>query len=67
MKEDYSEGENMMEELVTTVGNGAAGEAETIEAKEKVVRDFDEEPYGNDNLLVRASKRRAYFTSVSEF
>ena len=57
----------MMEELVTTMGNGAAGEAEIIEVNEKVVRDFDEEPYGNDNLLVRASKRRTYFASVSEF
>ncbi len=56
-----------MDELNTARTKDTAAEAWTSDAEEKVVRDFDEEPYGNDNLLVRASKRRAYFTSVSEF
>lgn len=35
-------------------------------SEEPRVLDYDEQPYGNDNVLVRASKRRAYLMSASK-
>ncbi len=35
-------------------------------AEESRILDYDEQPYGNDNVLVRASKRRAYLMSASK-
>lgn len=29
--------------------------------------DYDEQPYGNDNVLVRSMKRRSHLVSVREF
>ena len=36
-----------------------------MEAKEIAMPDYDDQPYGDDNVLVRASKRRAFLASVS--
>ena len=30
------------------------------------IPDYDEQPYGNDNVLVRASKRRAYLMAATK-
>ena len=32
-----------------------------------VVKDYDDEPNGDDNILVRASKRRSFFLRSSRF
>ncbi len=42
-------------------------ETQFINPQEGRVRDYDDQPYRDDNVMVRASKRRAFFTSVSEF
>ena len=31
------------------------------------VLDYDEQPYGDDNLLVRSMKRRSFLVSASDF
>ena len=36
-----------------------------MEAKEIAIPDYDDQPYCNDNVLVRASKRRAFLASSS--
>ena len=36
-----------------------------MEAKEISLPDYDDQPYGDDNVLVRASKRRAFLASAS--
>ena len=36
-----------------------------IESNEISIPDYDEHPYGNDDVLVRASKRRAFLASAS--
>ena len=36
-----------------------------MEAKEIAMPDYDDQPYGDDNVLVRASKRRAFLASAS--
>ncbi len=41
------------------------GQFEGMEAKEIVMSDYDDQPYGDDNVLVRASKRRAFLASAS--
>ena len=33
-------------------------EFDVMEAKEIAMSDYDDQPYGDDNVLVRASKRR---------
>ena len=43
----------------------ADGQFEGMEAKEIVMSDYDDQPYGDDNVLVRASKRRAFLASSS--
>lgn len=35
-----------------------------IESKEIAIPDYDEQPYGNDDVLVRASKRRSFLASA---
>ena len=37
-----------------------------IEAKEIALPDYDDQPYGDDNVLVRASKRRSFLNSVAK-
>ena len=39
----------------------ADGQFDGMEAKEITMPDYDDQPYGDDNVLVRASKRRAFF------
>ena len=36
-----------------------------METKELGMQDFDDQPYGDDNVLVRASKRRSFLASSS--
>lgn len=36
-----------------------------MEAKEIAMPDYDDQPYGDDNVLVRASKRRAFLASAA--
>ena len=36
-----------------------------MEAKEIAMPDYDDQPYGEDNVLVRASKRRAFLASAA--
>ena len=36
-----------------------------MEAKEISLPDYDDQPYGDDNVLVRASKRRSFLASAS--
>ena len=36
-----------------------------MEAKEIAIPDYDDQPYGDDNVLVRASKRRSFLASTS--
>ncbi len=37
-----------------------------MEAKEIALPDYDDQPYGDDNVLVRASKRRSFLNSVAK-
>ena len=37
-----------------------------MEAKEIALPDYDDQPYGDDNVLVRASKRRLFLNSVAK-
>ncbi len=41
------------------------GQFDGMEAKEIALSDYDDQPYGDDNVLVRASKRRAFLASSS--
>ncbi len=43
----------------------ADGQFDGMEAKEITMPDYDDQPYGDDNVLVRASKRRAFLASSS--
>ena len=36
-----------------------------IEAIENAMQDYDDQPYGDDNVLVRASKRRSFWAPSS--
>ncbi len=36
-----------------------------MEVKEIAMPDYDDQPYGDDNVLVRSSKRRAFLASAS--
>lgn len=36
-----------------------------MEAKDIAMPDYDDQPYGDDNVLVRASKRRAFLASAA--
>ena len=35
-----------------------------VEREEISIPDYDEQPYGNDDVLVRASKRRSFLASA---
>ena len=39
------------------------GQFDDMEVKEISMPDYDEQPYCDDNVLVRASKRRAFLAS----
>ncbi len=41
------------------------GQANSSEGKEIGMQDYDDLPYGEDNVLVRASKRRAFLAASS--
>ena len=41
----------------------ADGQFNGVEAREIAVPDYDDQPYVADNVLVRASKRRAFLAS----
>jgi hypothetical protein len=41
-------------------------EAQVFNPEEGRVRDYDDQPYGDDNVLVRASKRRAFLYTASQ-
>ncbi len=43
----------------------ADGQFDGMDAKEIAMLDYDDQPYGDDNVLVRASKRRAFLASSS--
>ena len=40
-------------------------QAHGMESQEIAMPDYDDQPYGDDNVLVRASKRRAFLASAS--
>ena len=42
----------------------ADGQFDGKEVKEIALPDYDDQPYGDDNILVRASKRRSYLASA---
>ncbi len=50
---------------VKTIINDAEQKGYNLE--EIKVMDYDDQPYGDDNILVRSSKRRAFFSNLSEF
>ena len=54
---------NQIEKEVTLIS--ADCQFDGLEAKEIAMPDYDEQPYGDDNVLVRASKRRAFLASAS--
>lgn len=54
---------NQIEKEVTLIS--ADCQFDGMEAKEIAMPDYDDQPYGDDNVLVRASKRRAFLASVS--
>ncbi len=41
-------------------------ETQVFNPEEGRVRDYDDQPYGDDNVLVRASKRRAFLYTASQ-
>jgi len=41
-------------------------ESDGFKSERTEVRDYDEVPYGDDNILVRAMKRHAFLASTSE-
>ena len=41
-------------------------EAQIISPEEGRMLDYDDQPYGDDNILIRASKRRAFLYSASQ-
>ena len=40
-------------------------QANASKPEKTFLRDYDDEPYGDDNVLVRASKRRSFLISSS--
>lgn len=56
-----------MDELNAVIDMETSSEAGFIGAEERMIRDYDEEPYSNDNILVRASKRRSFFNLRSDY
>lgn len=59
-------GEETMNQIDKEVNEISADcELNGIESKEISIPDYDEQPYGNDDVLVRASKRRSFLASAS--
>lgn len=54
---------NQIEKEVNLIS--ADGQFDGLEAKEIAMPDYDDQPYGDDNVLVRASKRRAFLASAA--
>ncbi len=42
-------------------------QSQVVSSEEKIFRDYDDQPYSNDNVLVRSYKRRALLVSASDF
>ncbi len=56
-----------MDELNAVIDMETTAEAGSVGSEERMIRDYDEEPYGKDNILVRASKRRAFFNLRADY
>ena len=56
---------NQLDKEITVIR--AEAQFDGMEAKEIATPDYDDQPYGDDNVLVRASKRRAFLASSSMF
>ncbi|ADL35813.1 hypothetical protein bpr_III127 [Butyrivibrio proteoclasticus B316] len=56
---------NQLDKEITVIR--AEGQLEGMEAREIATPDYDDQPYGDDNVLVRASKRRAFLVSSSMY
>ncbi|MBO5620222.1 MAG: hypothetical protein J5959_01170 [Butyrivibrio sp.] len=56
---------NQLDKEITVIR--AEAQFDGMEAKEFAMPDYDDQPYGDDNVLVRASKRRAFLASSSMF
>ena len=41
-------------------------ETQNFSPEESRMLDYDDQPYGDDNILIRASKRRAFLYSASQ-
>ena len=41
-------------------------ETQNFSPKESRMLDYDDQPYGDDNILIRASKRRPFLYSASQ-
>ncbi len=41
-------------------------ETQGLNPEEGRMLDYDDQPYGDDNILIRASKRRAFLYSASQ-
>jgi hypothetical protein len=54
---------NQLEKEINVIG--ADGQLDGMESKEFGMQDYDDQPYGDDNVLVRASKRRSFLASAS--
>jgi hypothetical protein len=54
---------NQLNKEITVIR--AEAQFDGMEAKEIAMPDYDDQPYGDDNVLVRASKRRAFLASAS--
>ena len=56
---------NQLDKEITVIRT--EGQLEGMEAREIAMPDYDDQPYGDDNVLVRASKRRAFLVSSSMY
>ena len=56
---------NQLDKEITVIR--AEAQFDGMEAREIATPDYDDQPYGDDNVLVRASKRRAFLASSSMF
>lgn len=54
---------NQLDKEITVIR--AEAQFDGMEAREIATPDYDDQPYGDDNVLVRASKRRAFLASAS--
>ena len=54
---------NQIEKEINVIS--ADRQVDGMEAKEIAMPDYDDQPYGDDNVLVRASKRRAFLASAA--